>query len=106
MNKFHAKKTEYNGRIYDSKKEAHRSFELDMLEKAGEISNIEYQPPFPIVINKVKVCLYKADFKYTEKDGTVIIEDVKGYKKGSAYAMFRLKKKLVLAVYGIDILET
>ena len=52
-------------------------------------------PPFPCVVNDKKVCLYKADFKYKNINGNEIIEDTKGMQT----PMFRLKKKLVEALY-------
>lgn len=104
-NKFNAKKVEYNGRLYDSTKEAKRSFELDALKRAGEIKSIEYQPRFDIIINDKKVCKYFADFRVEYPDGRIEIEDAKGYKKGSAYAIFRLKKKLVKAMFDVDVIE-
>lgn len=104
-NKFGAKKTEYKDRVYDSSKEAKRAFELDAMLRAGEIKKIEHQPVYDIVINGELVCKYKADFRIEYADGRVVVEDVKGYKGGAAYAIFRIKKKLVKAVYGIEIVE-
>lgn len=105
MNKYHAKKTEYNGRTFDSKKEANRAWELDMLKKAGEVVEVEYQPVFECVIDGKKICKYIADFQVTYKDGHVEYEDIKGCKKGCAYQLFRLKKKMVEALSGVEILE-
>ena len=48
---------------------------------------------------------YIADFVYTE-DGKQIVEDVKGYRKSTAYAVFVIKRKLMLQKYGIQIKET
>lgn len=101
MSKYNNKKTEYNGRTYDSKREAHRAWELDMLQKAGEVKEIEYQPVFECVVNNKKICKYIADFKITYSDGHVEIEDVKGYKTD----VYKLKKKLVEALHNIIILE-
>lgn len=104
-NKFNAKKTEYNGRIFDSKAEAHRAHELWLLKLAGEVTDVEYQPSFDCVVNGKKICTYVADFRVTYKDGHVEIEDVKGLKRGAHYAVFKLKKKLVEALYKIIIIE-
>lgn len=104
-NKFGAKKTEYKNRTYDSAAEAKRAYELDALTRTGEIISVEYQPVYDIVINGELVCKYKADFRIHYTDGRVVVEDVKGYKGGSAYAIFRIKKKLVKAVHGVDIIE-
>lgn len=101
MNKYHAKKTEYNGRTFDSKKEANRAWELDMLKKAGEVVDIDYQPVFVCVVEGKKICKYYADFQVTYADGRVEIEDVKGMKT----PVYRLKKKLVEALFGVEILE-
>jgi hypothetical protein len=47
---------------------------------------------------------YVADFVYYE-NGQLVVEDVKGYKKGPAYAVFVMKRKLMLKVYGIRVKE-
>ena len=46
MNKYNAKKTEVNGIIFDSRKEAGRYVELKMLEKAGYITDLKLQQKF------------------------------------------------------------
>ncbi len=104
-NKFGAIKTEYDGRVFDSKAEAARAHALWLLKLSGEVVDVEYQPQFEIVVNGKKVGKYVADFRVRHKDGTVVVEDVKGLKKGSAYSIFRLKKKIVEALYGIEIVE-
>lgn len=94
-----------DGIVFASKLEMERYCVLKLYEKCGVISGLELQPRFDIVVNKKPCGFYKADFRYTEA-GKVIIEDVKGSKKGAAYVMFRLKKKIVEALYGIKIVET
>lgn len=109
-------KTEIDGIVFASKKEAKRYQELKLMEKAKEIFNLELQPSFLITINGVKVCTYRADFAYTNEqyskrsyapDRTIetiperIIEDVKGMKT----PVYNLKKKLMKAVHGIEITE-
>ena len=49
---------------------------------------------------------YVADFIYCDADGKTVVEDVKGYKKGAAYDLFAIKRKLFLHRYGIRIKET
>jgi hypothetical protein len=44
---------------------------------------------------------YIADFTYFEKDGQQVIEDVKGVRT----PVYRLKKKIIEAEYGIAITE-
>jgi hypothetical protein len=101
MSKYHAIKTEVDGYIFASKREASRYSELKLLESAGEIFNLKLQPKFPIAVNKQKICTYIADFEYETKDGTIITEDVKGVKT----PVYRLKKKLMKACFGIEITE-
>lgn len=85
--------------MYDSKREAYRAQELDLLAQSGEITNLERQVKFPIEINGKKVFTYIADFTYTDKNGNKVVEDVKGVRT----AVFNLKKKCVEAYYGITI---
>lgn len=71
------------------------------MERAGLIHNLELQPKYPIVI-KGKHCFnYIADFRYVQ-DGKTIVEDSKGMRT----SIYRLKRKCVIAEYGIEILET
>lgn len=108
-NKYNAKKTEYNGRMFDSKKEADFAKHLQYLRHARKqeerVVVIEYQIPFPVYVKNQYVFTYIADFRvrYADKHETVF--DVKGTKVGAAYAMFRLKKKCVEAFYHIIIEE-
>ena len=100
MNKFHAQRAEVDGITFDSKKEAARYGELKLLLKAGEITDLELQVTYPMIVNKQKVCSYRTDFRYTEK-GKQIVEDVKGIRT----SLYGLKKKLLKACYGIEISE-
>lgn len=108
-NKFNAKKVIIDGFIFDSQKEGRRYNVLKQLKKGSlavdRVVRIELQPRYDIVVNEKKIGFYKADFRVTYSDGSIEIEDVKGLKKGSAYQLFRLKKKLVEAIYNIQIIE-
>ena len=100
---------------FDSRKEERRFQELSLLQRAGKITGLKRQVPFVVIPTQyengkcVERCVtYKADFTYYEiKDGLpyFVVEDVKGYKNGSAYAMFAIKRKLMLHKYGIRIRE-
>lgn len=46
MNKYYNKPTVIDGIKFDSKKEAQHYMELKLLQRAGEISNLELQPRF------------------------------------------------------------
>lgn len=100
MNKYRNKKVIVDGKKFDSKKEGDRYKELRLLERAGEISNLELQPRFLLqdsfkkngkTYRKIE---YVADFKYI-KNGKTIVEDVKGIQTD----VFKLKHKIFEKVY-------
>lgn len=99
--KYRNKKVEFEGIKFDSVKECERYKVLKIKQFGGGISGLELQKVYLIEINGVKVCKYKADFTYVI-DGVLVVEDVKGMKT----AVYRLKKKMMKAIYGIEILET
>ena len=102
-NKYGAKKTVVDGIKFDSKRESERYKELKLLEKAGEISDLCLQVRYDFEINGVKLGFYKADFVYWDVNNQrSVVEDVKGFKT----PVYNLKKKLMIALRGIDILET
>jgi len=94
-------KTVIDGITFDSKKEAAYYGTLVLLKKSGEVIDFELQPKYYLAINGVKCGFYKADFKVTWKSGVVRVVDVKGMKT----PIYNLKKKLVKAIHGIDIIE-
>lgn len=111
--KYNNRKITYNGETYDSVKEYRRHDELKLLQKAGKISGLERQKKFELLPSqkdpKTKKTLlrgisYVADFVY-QQDGKQVVEDVKGYRGGGAYAVFTIKKKLMLHFHGILIKE-
>lgn len=96
-------RTVVDGIRFDSKKEALRYSGLKLMERAGAISNLELQPSLDLIVNGMKCGFYKADFSYLDvRTGEAILEDVKGFKT----PIYRLKKKLVKAIHGIEIFET
>ena len=100
--KYGNRKTELDGYIFDSGAEARRYEELKLLMRAGTIGRLEVHPRFDIVVNDVKIGFYKADFQYYDfETKQFIVEDVKGVKT----AVYKLKKRLVEALYKIEIVE-
>lgn len=90
-----------DGIVFASKKEMKRYAELKLLQRAGEVQDLELQPEFRVSINDQHYCTYTADFAYTEK-GERIVEELKstGTAKDAAY---RLRKKAAELFYGIKI---
>lgn len=109
VNKYMAKATEFDGERYDSKKEAEYARKLAIAQGAKNASDrvvlIERQLPFRLEVNGILICKYILDFKVTYADGRVAFVDVKGYKQGVAYRMFKLKSHLMAALYNITVIE-
>lgn len=109
-NKYHARKTKcLHGHTHDSKKEAVRCNELHLLQKAGNISNLETQVKYELLpaqrrngkVIERKVD-YIADFRYT-RDGMTYVEDTKGQKTKD----YIIKRKLFKCKYpNVIFLET
>lgn len=92
----------YDGNdVFHSKGEYARYKELQLQVQAGLITDLRRQVRLPIVVNGVKICDYVADFVYWEK-GVEIVEDFKGART----EVYSLKKKLLAATSGKEILET
>jgi len=95
MSKYNNTKTQVDMYVFDSAKEARRYKELALLERAGEIQNLELQPRFLLQEGfkknnkKWRKLEYVADFKYIE-NGKTIVEDVKGFETKE----FKIKRKL------------
>lgn len=123
MSKYLNKKTEVDGILFDSRKEAKYYLYLKEQEKAGNISNLRRQVSYEIVpaVYKEEVqhlktkdkiirrCVqkaahYVADFVYSLPTGEEIVVDVKSEitRKNAEY---RLKKKMMLAFNRIEIQE-
>lgn len=127
MSKYKSKKVQINGLLFDSKKEARRWLELERAEKLKLITELKRQVKFILIPSQYeessqiykrgkkkgqkkpgklieKECAYIADFVFKNGSETVV-EDVKGYRKGGAYAVFVIKRKLMLERYGIRVKE-
>ena len=101
-NKYGAKRKQVDGINFHSTWEADRYSELRIMEKAGLISQLKLQVKYPLKVNGAIVSNYIADFVYYDRERNEITEDAKGVKAPE----YRLKKKLLLAIYGIEIFES
>lgn len=97
-NKYHAKKTWMKGRVYDSKFESEKAFELQLKQRAGLIKDLQEQVPFVLqegYINnqgkKIRPIFYIADFVY-EENGKKIVMDTKS--PATRTEVYKIKKKL------------
>ncbi len=104
VNKFNAEKKDVNGRRFHSKVEGDRAIELQWLQQMCKITELKYQVPFELIPKQQgeSAVFYYADFTYKDENGNFTVEDVKGHRT----AEYRIKRKLLLQVHGIRILET
>lgn len=123
--KYGNRKITKNGQAFDSVKEARRWFELCLLEKAGEITDLRRQVEFPLLPTQreestevykrgenkgkpkpgkviEKPVVYVADFVYKHTaTGETVVEDTKGFKTKE----YILKRKMLLYFHKIKIRE-
>jgi hypothetical protein len=117
-NKYRNIKVEIDGETFASRKEARRYYELKLLERAGEIKNLQKQVKFLLIPSQFeevidakgkskqkcieRECVYVADFQYQDAHtGELIVEDTKGMRTKD----YIIKRKLMLSVYKIRIKE-
>lgn len=87
---------------YASKHEADIAAKLWALERAGNIRDLREQVPFELVKgrNGVKGISYIADFCYIDNEMPVVA-DAKGFRT----PVYKLKKKLLYLLCGLEITE-
>jgi hypothetical protein len=108
--------------------EYQRWLELRLLEKAGKIFKLNKQVSYELIPTQREASTevykagpqkglpkpgaviemptkYVADFVYVDEKGKLVVEDAKGLKKGAAYELFVIKRKLMLERHGIRIRE-
>lgn len=121
------RKASYKGMIFDSERELRRYIELELMEKAGAISDLQTQVRFELIPAQYaevltgehykrgekkgqpktkKVCIeksvdYVADFVYMQ-NGERVVEDAKGHRTEK----YIIKRKLMLWVHGIRVKES
>lgn len=113
-----------DGTVYDSQKEFERHMDLLLMERAGLITNLQRQVKFILIPAQYvsyerhgkrglrlkdgmkcveRECAYYADFVYHDAEtGKRVVEDVKGDRTEG----YIIKRKLMLRIHGIRILET
>lgn len=120
-NKWGNKKVVYDGITFDSTKEKDRYITLFWRQQQGIISDLKTQVEYIVIPHlytmqtkmlKTKTKLiqrtfatstkYIADFVYTDQNGNMVVEDVKG-SKHTITPEFRLKQKLMKHIYNIEI---
>jgi hypothetical protein len=95
---------EVDGHTFASRAEARRYADLRLMERAGALDQLRVQPRWVLIVNGQIIGHYTADFAYLTADGREVVEDVKGGGATKTEA-YRLRKKLMLALWGIAIVE-
>ena len=121
-NKYHNSKVEYDGYVFDSKREMQAYIRLKDIQSKGLISGLEVHPKWELqpkltetfvkhLKTKDKVCervvqgniTYTADFAF-DWHGERVVIDVK-ISKSLLPKEYALKKKMMRYVHGITITE-
>lgn len=101
--KYGNKKVEADGLTFDSQSEYMHYCTLRLLERAGEITDLQVHPRY-LLQDKFRyrgkserAIYYEGDFEYVDvASGKRVVVDVKGART----EVFKLKRKLFLAKYG------
>ena len=100
--KYNNTKTEVDGIVFDSVKEANRYKELRLLLKVGEIGLLKRQVEYELNPGGTYSLKYVSDFEYIiTSTGNRIVEDVKGYRTKE----YLKKRHLMMKIHGIIIKE-
>lgn len=101
--KYNNNKTEVDGIVFDSEREANRYKELRGLLKIGVIGMLRLQVSYELNEGGSHSVKYIADFEYIiSNTGEKVTEDSKGFKTRE----YLRKKRLMKKIYGITIKET
>ena len=106
MSKYKNKKVVVDNILFDSKKEANYYTKLKILRDAGKITDLKLQKKFVLqdkfTLNgkTYRAITYVADFVYKDDKGMHVV-DTKGYRT----QVYKIKKKLFMKRFGIEIEE-
>lgn len=94
----------YNNIKYESQKQADFAKELDRKEKDKEIKTWFRQIPFELIVNGIYIETLYCDFKVINNDDVIQYYDVKEYREPIYQKLFLVKKALMMAINGINVI--
>lgn len=97
-------RSKVDGHQFDSIKEADHYIRLKAMLGNREIKEIKRQVRYDLIVNGLLIAFYKADFVVTHWTGEKEVQDVKSIVTRNL-ATYQMKKKLMKAIHGIDIVE-
>lgn len=104
--KYLNRKTVLDGVRFDSAFEAQHYAALKLRLQVGEIRDLRWQVDFPLVVNGVPICKYRADFVYEERTLSAWARRIVDTKSEHTRRLrdYRIKYKLMAAL-GFPITE-
>jgi hypothetical protein len=110
-----------DGYVFDSEPERMRYLQLAGQQESGVISGLVVKPLYVLEVQGVLISRFRPDFAYCGDDGRIVVEDVKGWKVGGhrvrrgklvltepkplTTEVYQMNKRLMLAIYGITVVE-
>lgn len=101
MTKYRARKSRIDGHMMDSAAELSRYAELKLLEFANEITDLKVHPKYELIVDGEKIGIFTPDFRYIDKTGAVVVEDVKSIATMTEASSLRIR--LFQALYKIPV---
>jgi len=104
LSKYKAIPTETaDGQKFRSKLEATYYNRVRLLQTQGDLIKFEREVRFELIVNGLMVCAYVCDFILYWKDGR--IEHIDCKSQATMTPIYSIKKKLMMAVHGIELKE-
>lgn len=103
-NKYYNKKIVIDNITFDSQREGNRYLIYKDEKYKGRIRDFKLQVRYKFIINGSLVTSYIADFVLLHLNGSQEVIDVKS-DATRKLPVYRIKKKLMKAIYGIDVKE-
>lgn len=92
-----------DGQKFKSELEASYYKRMWCLQQIGEVTKIEREVRYELVVNGVFISAYLMDFRITYADGHIEYIDCKS--DATLTPVYRIKRQLMIAIHGIELQE-